>query len=66
MAKTIYRREKLEPEIGHVGAQNFMSRQVERAVNSPRCSKVCRVWRMEGDKRVLDEVIISGQVNYQL
>lgn len=27
MAKTIYRREKLEPELGHVGAQNFMSKQ---------------------------------------
>lgn len=54
MAKTIYRREKLEQELGHVGAQNFMSKQVERAVNSPQCSKVCRVWRREGDKRVLD------------
>lgn len=66
MAKTIYRREKLEPELGNVGAQNFMSKQVERAVNSPRCSKVCRVWHTDGDKRVLDEVIISGQVNYNL
>lgn len=66
MAKTIYRREKLEQELGHVGAQNFMAKQVERAVNSPRCSEVCRVWHREGDKRVLDEVIISGQVNYQL
>ncbi|AXQ70392.1 hypothetical protein KGB44_gp75 [Salmonella virus VSt472] len=66
MAKTIYRREKLEPELGRVGAQNFMSRQVERAVKSPRCSKVCRVWHRDGDKRVLDQVIISGQSNYQL
>lgn len=66
MAKTIYRREKLEPELGRVGAQNFMSNQVERALNSPRCSKVCRVWHREGDKRVLDEVIISGQANCQL
>lgn len=66
MTKTIYRREKLEQELGHVGAQNFMSKQVERAVNSPRCSKVCRVWHRDGDKRVLDEVIISGQANYQL
>ncbi len=66
MAKTIYLREKLEQELGHVGAQNFMSRQVERAVKSARCSKVCRVWHKDGDKRVLDEVIISGQANHQL
>lgn len=66
MANTIYRREKLEQELGPVGAQNFMSKQVERAVNSPRCSKVCRVWHREGDKRVLDEVIISVQENYQI
>lgn len=66
MAKTIYRREKLESELGHVGAQNFMSKQAERAVNSPRCSKVCRVWHMDGDKRSLDEVIISWLANYQL
>ncbi|QDB70201.1 hypothetical protein KGB41_gp44 [Salmonella virus KFS-SE2] len=66
MAKTIYRREKLEQELGHVGAQNFMSKQVERAVSSPRCSKVCRVWHRDGDRCVLDELIISGQANYQL
>lgn len=66
MAKTIYRREKLEKELGQVGAQNFMSKQVERALNSPRCSKVCRVWHRDGDKRVLDEIITSGLANYQL
>jgi hypothetical protein len=31
MAKTIYRREKLEQELGHVGAQNFMSKQAKRS-----------------------------------
>lgn len=66
MAKTIYRREKLEQELGHVGAQNFMSKQVERAMNNQRLAKVCRVWYRDGDKRVLDEVIISGQANYQV
>lgn len=48
MAKTIYRREKLEPELGHVGAQNFMSEQARHAMESIRVNRVVRVFNGEG------------------
>lgn len=51
MAKTIYRREKLEPELGHVGAQNFMSKQARNAMESIRVNRVVRVFNGEGKRR---------------
>lgn len=60
MAKTIYRREKLEPELGYVGAQNFLMQQAKRGIDSPlRTSRVVRVWSGEGKRKVLDEVIVA-------
>ena len=61
MAKTIYRREKLESELGHVGTQNFMSKQARNAMESIRVNSVNRVVRVfngEGKRRVMDELII--------
>lgn len=46
MAKTIYRREKLESELGHVGAQNFMAAQAMQAYSNGK--RVCRVFSGEG------------------
>ena len=58
MAKTIYRREKLEPELGRFGAQNFMSKQARSAMESIRVNRVVRVFNGEGKRRVMDELII--------
>lgn len=58
MAKTIYRREKLEQELGHVGAQNYMSKQARNAMESIRVNRVVRVFNGEGKRRVMDELII--------
>lgn len=58
MSKTIYRREKLESELGHVGAQNFMSKQARSAMESIRVNRVVRVFNDEGKRRVMDELII--------
>lgn len=58
MAKTIYRRDKLEQELGPVGAQNFMSKQARNAMESIRVNRVVRVFNGEGKRRVMDELII--------
>lgn len=59
MAKTIYKRENLEPEYGVVGAQNFMMAQANRGINEPYCVKrVVRVFNGEGKRRMLQEVIV--------
>lgn len=59
MAKTIYKREKLEPEYGVVGAQNFMMAQANRGINEPcRVKRVVRVFNGEGKRRMLQEVIV--------
>lgn len=58
MAKTIYRRENLEQELGHVGAQNFMSKQARHAMESVRVNRVVRVFNGEGKRIVMDELII--------
>lgn len=58
MAKTIYRRERLEQELGHVVAQNFMSKQARSAMESVRVNRVVRVFNGEGKCRVMDELII--------
>lgn len=61
MAKTIYRRKTLEPELGYVGAQNFLMQQAKRGIDSPlRTSRVVRVWSGEGKRKILDEVIIAS------
>lgn len=56
MEKTIYRREKLEPELGQVGAQNFMMAQAMHAYSNGK--RVCRVFSGEGKQRVLESVIV--------
>ncbi|QAX91961.1 hypothetical protein [Klebsiella phage YX3973] len=61
MAKTIYRREKLESELGHVGAQNFMMAQAMHAYSNGK--RVCRVFSGEGKQRVLEQVIVSSGGN---
>ena len=48
MAKTIYRREKLEQELEHVGAQNFMTKQARHAMESVYVNRVVRVFNGEG------------------
>ena len=59
MAKSIYKREKLEPEYGIVGAQNFMMAQANRGINEPyRVKRVVRVFNGEGKRRMLQEVIV--------
>lgn len=63
MAKTIYRRENLEPELGHVGAQNFMSKQARNAMESIRVNRVVRVFNGEGKHRTLEQVIVSSGGN---
>ena len=60
MAKTIYRRKTLEPELGYVGAQNFLMKQAKRGIDSPlRTSRVVRVWSGEGKRKYLEEVIVA-------
>lgn len=61
MAKTIYRREKLESELGHVGAQNFMAAQAMHSYSNGK--RVCRVFSGEGKQRVLEQVIVSSGGN---
>lgn len=61
MAKTIYRREKLESELGHVGAQNFMMAQAMHAYSKGKC--VCRVFSGEGKQRRIEQVIVSSGKN---
>lgn len=63
MAKTIYRRKKLEQELGHVGAQNFMSKQARNAMESIRVNRVVRVFNGEGKRRILAEVVVSSGAN---
>lgn len=63
MAKTIYRRERLEPELGHVGAQNFMSKQARNAMESVRVNRVVRVFNGEGKRRDY-RVLTSIQRSY--
>lgn len=59
MAKTIYRRKTLEPELGYVGTQNFLMQQAKRGIDSPlRTSRVVRVWSGEGKRRTIEQVII--------
>lgn len=59
MPKSIYKREKLEPEYGVVGAQNFMMAQANRGINEPyRVKRVIRVWNGEGKRRTLESVIV--------
>ena len=61
MAKTIYRREKLEPELGYVGAHNFLMQQAKRGIDSPfRTSRAVRVWVQHDDKKILEEVIVAS------
>lgn len=61
MAKTIYRREKLESELGHVGAQNFLANQAERELKrTPSKSRVVRVWSFVDNKKILEKVIIAS------
>lgn len=64
MAKTIYRREKLEQELGHVGAQNFMSKQARNAMESIRVNRVVRVFNGEGKRIVMDELIIVFRARF--
>jgi hypothetical protein len=61
MAKTIYRREKLESELGHVGAQNFMMAQAMHAYSNGK--RVCRVFSGEGKHRTLEQVVVSSGGN---
>lgn len=61
MEKTIYRREKLEPELGHVGAQDFMAAQAMHAYSNGK--RVCRVFSGEGKQRTLEQVIVSSGGN---
>lgn len=61
MAKTIYRREKLESELGHVGAQNFMMSQAMHAYSNGK--RVCRVFSGEGKHRTLEQVVVSSGGN---
>jgi hypothetical protein len=61
MAKTIYRREKLESELGHVGAQNFMMAQAMHAYSNGK--RVCRVFSGEGKHRTLEHVVVSSGGN---
>ena len=61
MEKTIYRREKLEPELGQVGAQNFMMSQAMHAYSNGK--RVCRVFSGEGKQRTLEKVIVSSGGN---
>lgn len=61
MAKTIYRREKLESELGHVGAQNFMAAQAMQAYSNGK--RVCRVFSGEGKQRRIEQVIVSSGKN---
>lgn len=58
MSKVTYRRKTLEPELGFVGAQNFMSKQARNAMESIRVNRVVRVFNGEGKRRVMDELII--------
>ena len=59
MAKTIYRRKTLEPELGYVGTQNFLMQQAKRGIDSPlRTSRVVRVWSGEGKRKVLESVVV--------
>lgn len=59
MAKTIYRRKTLEPELGYVGAQNFLMQQAKRGIDSPlRTSRVVRVWSGDGKSKVLESVVV--------
>ena len=59
MAKTIYRRKTLEPELGFVGTQNFLMQQAKRGIDSPlRTSRVVRVWSGEGKRKVLESVVV--------
>lgn len=61
MAKTIYRREKLESELGHVGARNFMAAQAMQAYSNGK--RVCRVFSGEGKQRRIEQVIVSSGKN---
>lgn len=61
MAKTIYRREKLESELGHVGAQNFMMAQAMHAYSNGK--RVCLVFSGEGKHRTLEQVVVSSGGN---
>lgn len=60
MAKTVYRRKTLEPELGYVETQNFMMNKAKRGIESPlRTSRVVRLWSGEGKRKVLEEVIVA-------
>ncbi|MDU7405671.1 MAG: hypothetical protein E7L15_17665 [Citrobacter portucalensis] len=61
MAKTVYRRKTLEPELGFIGAQNWLSAQANRVINNPVSSyRVVRVWTQCDGRKILDEVIIAS------
>lgn len=61
MSKTVYRRKTLEPELGYVGAQNFLMQQAIRVINNPVSScRVVRVWTQCDGRKILDEVIIAS------
>lgn len=59
MAKSIYRREKLEAEYGVVGAQDFLNAKANRGINEPyRVKRVVRVFNGEGKRRSIEQVIV--------
>ena len=57
MAKTIYRRKTLEPEMGFVETQNWLAAQAARGIESG--NRVCRVWEFTGRDKILNEVVVS-------
>lgn len=61
MTKAIYTRTQLEPEMGVVKAQNFMTAQAMHAYSNGK--RVCRVFSGEGKQRVLEQVIVSSGGN---
>nr|DAE85918.1 MAG TPA: hypothetical protein [Caudoviricetes sp.] len=59
--RVVYKRTQLEPEMGAVKAQNFMTAQAMHAYSNGK--RVCRVFSGEGKQRVLEQVIVSSGGN---